>query len=132
MTLCFDDIRFESIVNSEDNDIEYDVGELTIPQSGADMSRAVPPAGIYQEIEFDLDASCDSGNSIAVSNSNGTFSTSQAITLRFTGIFYVGDSRDFLNLQIQALATALETVNSNSSIAGKAANATGVFDQQSQ
>jgi hypothetical protein len=92
----------------EDGNIDFAIGEVNVSASGAALGNISVPAGHYRRIEFDLDSSCASGKSIQLANSNGSFSSTDSITIRFEGDF-VADSSGVLILGVQNILDSLNS-----------------------
>lgn len=128
LKFCFKRLRFKQTASSATSENHnFYLGEVTISSLGTDLSAVSLPVGTYSRIEFDLDSSCPSGKSIELTNSNGSFSTDQTITIRFDGTFVHSNLDETLNLNIQQIVSSLNTVTSNSDVRTKAEAANGDF-----
>lgn len=112
LTFCFKRLRFKRNIEdeldaetSEDN-VDFDLGEVTIDASGTYLGEVVIPEGEYKRIEFDLEDTCPSGNSISLTNDNGTFTSQDRITIKFEGLFTASDSGT-LTLAVQDILNAM-------------------------
>ena len=90
------------------------------------VTTAAVPAGTYSRVEFDLDPHCASGKSIQVTNTTGTFTNAQTITIRFDGNLILTASQN-LDLNIQAIISALNNTTSDADVKVKAESVGGSF-----
>ncbi|WII73726.1 hypothetical protein QJS83_07535 [Bdellovibrio sp. 22V] len=116
LKMCFKRLRFKladenttSPETNEDN-VDFAIGEVTISSSGASLGTVSVPPGTYKRIEFDLDSDCASGKSIQLTNGNGSFSTNQTITIKFSGTF-TADTDGALTLGVQNILDQLNSYN---------------------
>lgn len=130
LKFCFKRLRFKtasSVTNpdtTQDSDnVDLDLGEVTISSQGTSLGELTVPDGTYSRVEFDLEDNC-SGLSARVVNSNGVFQTTERIMIKFEGTLQVSAGKT-VNLDIQAIVSALNTVNSNSQIRSKAESVSG-------
>lgn len=130
LKFCFKRLRFKtasSVTNpdpTQDSDnIDLNLGEVTISSQGTTLGEVTVPEGIYSRVEFDLEDNC-SGLSARVVNSNGVFQTTERIQIKFEGTLQVSAGTT-VNLDIQAIISALNTVNSDSQIRSKAESVSG-------
>ena len=123
LTLCFKRLRFKAAYDGESNgdstsstNFDFDPGEVSLSPSGNTLGQITLPAGTYRRIEFDLDDHCSSSKSVQLTNTSGSISTRDGMTIKFEGTFVAaGDAQD-LSLQFQNLVTALDSVTQGSSI----------------
>jgi hypothetical protein len=134
LKFCFKRLRFKQSGDSTNPDPTQDsdnqdfyLGEVTISSLGTNLSGVTLPAGTYERIEFDLEDSCPSGHSVELTNGNGTFTTSDSITIRFDGSFTQTGADTTLGMDIQAIVSALNTVSNSSQIKNKAEGVDGSF-----
>lgn len=134
LKFCFKRIRFKMAGQttnpdpSQDSDnLDFYLGEVNISNLGTNLENVSLPLGTYTRIEMDLEDKCPSGKSVQVTNSNGTFSTSDGITIRFDGTFVHSSTNETLELGIQQITSALNTVTSDSNIRSKAESVSGDF-----
>lgn len=128
VTMCFKRLRFKLDGNSaESTNIDLELGEVSLSPDGTDLADVVVPAGTYTRIEFDLAPECLSGSSLAVQNSHGSFATADGMNIRFDGLFSRDDSSQTLELNIQAIVSALNTVTNSSQLRSRAESAGGSF-----
>ncbi len=116
LKMCFKRLRFkaadvDTATPSTDSDnIDFQIGEVDISSGGAALGVVSIPEGSYRRIEFDLDSHCASGKSIQLVNANGTFSTNQTVTIKFSGNF-TADSDGTLTLGVQSILNQLNSYN---------------------
>jgi hypothetical protein len=127
LQMCFKRLRFKYAdpLVADDN-IDLILDEVNINPNGTLVSAVRVPPGTYSRIEFDLDNHCTSTRSVQITNGNGSFSTSDSITIRFDGTFVLSNSQD-LNLDVQSIITALGNVNADSAIKTQAESVQGSF-----
>lgn len=133
LTMCFKRLRFKLAneatnpdpAQDEDN-IDFFLGEVNISSLGTNLKAVNLPIGTYKRIEFDLTNDC-AGGSLQVTNSNGTHSTSDNITIRFEGTFINTGVDTDLSLEIQQIVSALNTVTNSSQIEDKLDDVEGSF-----
>ena len=124
--LCFKRLRFKkdgestsTNVTTDSSNIDFSPGEVSISTTGTNLGEISIPAGTYRRVEFDFEKNCvgsTSGNSISFTNSYGTFSSNQTITVRFEGNFEASKSGQVLSLNAQAIVAAMNTVMSLSDV----------------
>ena len=123
--MCFKRLRFKQA--SGDSNVDLALGEVTLSPSGTQLASVAVPAGTYTRIELDLEDGCGSGESLSVTNGNGSFATDDGMTIKFDGSFtYTGDSRS-LELAVQAVVSALGAVTNSSQLRSAAEGASGSF-----
>lgn len=125
LKMCFKRLRFKPVAGLVEN-IDLILDEMNIVTSGTLVATASVPPGTYSRVEFDLDPHCVSGKSVQVTNSAGSFTTNQTITIRFDGTLVLSASQN-LNLDIQSIITALNTATSDADIKIKAESVGGAF-----
>ncbi len=114
--------------SSDEDNIDFDLGEVTIDSSGSNLSSVSVPQGTYKRVEIDLEDHCASGKSLQITNGNGTFSTTQRISVKFEGTFTAEKSAEgALELGIQLIINALDTVTNNSEIRDQAESVSGTL-----
>jgi hypothetical protein len=130
LRFCFKRLRFKAASDPTSSDssqdssnIDLNLGEVRISELGTNLGEVKVPAGTYGRVEFDLEDSC-SGNSLRLTNGNGTFQTSSRISIRFNGSLVVSGTQS-VNLNIQSIISALNTAASNSDLKTKAEGASG-------
>lgn len=128
LVMCLERLRFKTAsIGGDEEDIDVYLGEVTLSPSGTDLPDIEVPYGTYERIEFDLDEDCASGRSLQVQNGNGFFFSTDNITIRFEGNFTADEASASLELFIQNIVSALNTVASNSQVRSKAEGASGSF-----
>lgn len=134
LKFCFKRVRFKMSGETtnpdptiDEDNIDFDLGEVTISSLGTNLQSISLPLGTYERVEFDLEDDCASNKSVQLDNANGSFSTSDRITIRFDGNFTHDGSSDILNLGIQNIISALNTVSNSLEIKNKAEGASGDF-----
>lgn len=134
LKFCFKRLRFKQEHESTDSDtsrdsdnLDFELGEVTISALGTQLEGVELPPGNYTRVEFDLEDECPSGKSVTLTNGQGTFSTNDRITITFEGNFTHDSSDDVLELDIQQIVNALDTVNSNDDIKQKTEGISGSF-----
>ena len=128
LVMCFDRLRFKTAdIGGSEEEIDVYLGEVTLSPAGTNLADIEVPHGTYERIEFDLDDKCASGRSVQVQNGNGFFFTNENMTIRFEGTFTADEASGNLELFIQNIVSALNTVSSNSQIRSKAEGASGTF-----
>ncbi len=125
LKMCFKRLRFKPITGLDDN-IDLVLDEVTVLSTGMLVTTARVPAGTYSRVEFDLDTHCTSGKSVQVTNSTGTFMSIDTITIRFDGNLVLSGSQN-LDLNIQAIISALNNTTSDADIKTKAESIGGNF-----
>lgn len=122
---CFKRLRFKQpgeLTNTDstidEDNIDFEIGEKILATSGDNLGNVRVPPGNYERIEFDLDNSCLSGTSVSVTNTSGVFTTSQKITIKFTGNINI-NSDVSVDLAMQNLINQLNTVTNSSEIKTK-------------
>ncbi len=126
LKMCFKRLRFKYLDGAVGQNVDISLDELTVLSSGTLITSLYVPAATYSRVEFDLDNHCASGKSIQVTNSNGSFSTNQTTTIRFDGTLVLTGSQN-LDLNLQAIVTALNSVASDSDIRTQAESVGGGF-----
>lgn len=120
LKFCFKRLRFktalEDTVNPEtaEDNIDFNLGEVTIDSQGTYLSDIVVPKGIYKRVEFDLESDCVGGNSVQLVNSNGGYSTTDRITIKYEGELIV-DGDGTLTLDTQPILDAMNSFNGSGS-----------------
>ncbi|WP_374075615.1 hypothetical protein [Bdellovibrio bacteriovorus] len=116
LKMCFKRLRFKMAdegtaapETAEDN-IDFPIGEVTITSAGASLGTISLPPGTYKRVEFDLESDCASGKSLQLTNNNGSFSTDQRITIKFSGTFDA-NADGTLTLGVQTILDQLNSYN---------------------
>jgi len=126
---CFKRLRFKPDSSTSGSNYDLNIGEVSIDPSGTNLLTLSIAAGRYERVEFDLENECDGvpgKPSVSFTNGNGTFSTTDRMTIKFDGVFIV-DGTKTLNLNIDALLDNLELVNNSNQIKVSLESATGDF-----
>ncbi len=117
--LCVFQIRFKTSendpTNNQDNNqsIALAAGEVIVSGSGTILGTINVKDGIYTNIELDLDTSCESEKSLSFTNDNGSFSSAENMSLKFTGVLEISGSFT-LSLDPQKQMDALSGWNTTS------------------
>ncbi|MCH2534912.1 MAG: hypothetical protein MK008_10765 [Bdellovibrionales bacterium] len=134
LTFCFKRLRFKKEgestngdTSSDEDNIDLNLGEVIISPSGTDLTSVTIPAGEYSRVEFDLEKDCLSQKSLQVTNSNGSFSTEDRITIKFEGYFIAASSSQTLSLGVSNIISKLDEVTADSEIKAKAEAASGTL-----
>lgn len=131
---CFKRIRFKQageLTNidptiDEDN-IDFQIGLKILSTAGDNFGSIRVPPGNYTRIEFDLDNSCAVGYAVSVTNAApGPLSTSQSVTIKFFGNITI-NSDVSIELALQNLVNALNTVTDGAQIKTQLEAASGVY-----
>lgn len=112
LKFCFKRLRFKRDLpdgqpdTTEDN-VDLELGEVVISNSGTALGQISVPADTYKRIEFDVEPDCmgTTANSISLSNDYGAYSASETITVKFEGTFIV-DGEENLELGVQNILDA--------------------------
>ena len=128
LRLCLKRLRFKQSASSptgENHDLA--LGEIQLGSSGNSFTSVFVAPGTYNRIEFDIDPSCSTARSASVTNSNGTFNSTDTMTIRFDGTFTVSSANQVLTLATQSIVTNLRTATSGPSIKTLAESSGGTF-----
>ncbi len=101
--------------------------DLSVPATGIDFGQVQVPAGTYTQIRLGLSPACASGRSLRYVNSQGSFETSGAVKLQFSGFIKVEKGSARLEFRIQPQIDALNTVASATELVSKAEAPSGSF-----
>lgn len=118
LKMCFKRLRFKTAddpaVTADpaiDNDnVDFNLGLVDISSGSTALGIITLPAGNYTRLEFDLENSCVGGNSISLVNTNGSFVSTDRITIKFEGNF-TANADGTLTLGVQQILTALNNYN---------------------
>lgn len=130
LKFCFKRLRFKrddldtSQPTSDEDNVDFLLGKVSVSSSGTYLGEVTIPSGTYKRIEFDLEPDCAGGNSLEVTNSNGTYTTSDRITIKFTGEFTASDD-GVLTLGVQNILDALNSYNGSTTLKDAAESASG-------
>ena len=125
LKMCLKRLRFKPVSGLVDN-IDLFLDEVTVVTSGTMITAVNVPPGTYSRVEFDLDTHCASGKSVQVTNGAGTFTSIDTMTIRFDGNLVLTTAQN-LNLNVQAIVSALNTVTSDADIKIKAESVGGTY-----
>lgn len=114
LRLCFKRMRFKKDITDIDDplvdeNIDLNLGEVSISSAGTPLGVVNVPADTYYRIEFDLEPAC-AGSSLNLSNDFGTYSTGDNIKIKFDGVFIVNGS-ETLQLGVQDILNAANSYN---------------------
>lgn len=131
--LCFKRVRFKQAGETTNPDpsldadnIDFDIGEKTLSPMGAGLGNVNVPKGQYVRLEFDIDNHCGNGYSVSVTNSSGTFTTNDGVSIKFEGTLnIVGDIS--LEIFMQNIVTELNAVTNSSQIKTRLESVSGTF-----
>lgn len=130
LRLCFKRVRFKLTdsddFGGDDENVDFFIGEVDLGTSGYDLGSVEVPARDYQRIEFDLEPSCASGKSLDLVNDQGSFSTSDRITIKFSGNFKAQDGA-VLRLSPQKIINALNSYTGGSRLKDTAESISGTL-----
>ncbi|HXH30796.1 MAG TPA: hypothetical protein VNJ01_08275 [Bacteriovoracaceae bacterium] len=109
LQLCFKRLRFKKSITDIDDplvdeNVDLQLGNVTISSAGTDLSIVNIPADTYYRIEFDLEPTC-AGKSVSLSNTFGTFTSTESMKIKFEGVFLV-DGTETLQLGVQDILNA--------------------------
>ena len=114
LKVCFKRLRFKKDLEAtvdplvEDN-VDLNLGEVTLTGLGLDLGQVEIEAGLYKRIEFDLEKDCVDGvtsNSVSIMNDYGTYGSQSRITIKFEGSFDLTENTS-LQLGIQNIVDAV-------------------------
>ena len=129
LILCLKRVGFETD-NQPIPDIDLSSsGDITVSGAGTVLGQIQLPIGAYQHIKFKLDNTCLSGKSVQLVNSNGSFSTTDSITMEFSGSLTEKGIRGTLALGVQSVVTALLSVTDGSQIKSKIESVSENYDE---
>ena len=130
LQFCFKRLRFkmadEATVDpalAEDN-IDFSIGEVTIDPAGTSLGAIVLPVGTYRRVEFDLENDCASGYSVQLVNSNGSFNSTDRITIKWNGNLVIQEDT-VVSLNVQTILDQLNSYNGAGSLKDAAEAITG-------
>jgi Domain of unknown function (DUF4382) len=120
LKVCFKRLRFKTSTNdslpdqAEDN-IDFNLGQVTLSNSGTLLGSVSVPAGTYYRVEFDLEPAC-AGKSLNLVNDFGTYSSAESLKIKFDGVFVV-DGTETLELGVQDIMNVANSYNGTGNIA---------------
>lgn len=120
LKLCFKRMRFKKSITDIDDplvdeNVDLDLGEVSLSSAGTTLATVNVPADTYYRIEFDLDASCASGNSVYLANDFGVYTSNEGLKIKFDGVFIV-DGAESLQLGVQDILNAANAHNGAASL----------------
>jgi hypothetical protein len=132
LKMCFKRLRIKPVDEdsadpaADSANVDFELGEVTVSNAGTSLGTISVPEGEYRRIEFDLESNCASGKSLQLTNANGTFSTNERITIKFSGVFNA-DADGVLNLGVQNILDALNSYTAPASLRDTAEAVSGVL-----
>ncbi len=132
LKMCFKRLRFKTTdvdtaaPDTDGDNKDFFIGEVLVSSAGAVLGGITIPEGTYRRIEFDLDSSCASGKSIQLTNGNGTFSSVDRITIKFSGNF-TASADGALTLGVQTILNQLNSYNAPATLKTTAESISGVL-----
>lgn len=135
LNMCFKRLRFKTAEDPmvtdnpavDGDNIDFNLGSVNIASGATALGTITLPEGNYTRIEFDLENDCVGGKSLTLVNSNGSFSTTDRITIKFEGNF-TANADGVLTLGVQQIITALNSYNGGSSLKIAAESISGVLN----
>ncbi|MCC7406266.1 MAG: hypothetical protein IT288_17870 [Bdellovibrionales bacterium] len=136
LIFCFKRLRFKSALEttnpdpaSDEDNIDLEVGEVTLTSSGNSLGFVRVPVGTYSRIEFDLEDHCASGLSAQVYNSQtgSPFSTNQRITIKFEGTLTIAAGSSGVDLALGSIISAADGITNNSQVRSALEGVSGSF-----
>ena len=109
VVLCFKRVRLKA-ADDITQDLRFELDDIEMSEQGAYLSAIEVPDGTYERVEFKFDNHCQSGKSVEIRNSLGSFSTSEEVTLRFEGRILVNQDQ-VLSLNTEGIMQQLERYN---------------------
>ena len=100
----------DDLTPHEEDNIDFNIGEVTLTDSGTLLGTVNVPEGTYYRIEFDLEPSCAGGKSLSLSNDFGVFSSNEKIKIKFDGVFVV-NGPEAIELGVQDILNAANAYN---------------------
>ena len=130
LRLCFKRLRFKKSITDIDDplvdeNIDLNLGEVSISAAGTTLAVVNIPADTYYRVEFDLEPAC-AAKSLNLSNDFGTFSSPENIKIKFDGVFVVNGSES-LQLGVQDILNAANAYNGVGSLKNALESVSGSF-----
>lgn len=135
--MCFKRLRFKqegdataSDASQDEDNIDLELGEVTLTAGGTSLGEVVIPAATYKRIEFDLEKDCvagSSGNSISFANGSGSFATQDRMTIKFEGTFVASEASQTVAMTLDQIITALNSVTAVGDIKADLEAVAGAF-----
>lgn len=126
LTFCFAQIKFIPYVDLNNPDpnavtqkFDFNIDDVEYDANGTSLTYVSLPAGKYQTIQLILGNQCSSARSLQLTNSNGIFSTTNAITMTLDGAptyLDINDSTTQVTLNVDNIVLALRNVTANTQI----------------
>jgi hypothetical protein len=114
--LCTKRIRFKPADDNQlDEDVEITPGWIQDDGQGSPLASVQIPSGRYRRIDIDLDDRCGRQVSVQITNSFGSFQTSDGLRIRFEGTIVIGGNQTVL-LQMDPIRAALSAVQASAEI----------------
>ncbi|MFP5386922.1 MAG: hypothetical protein ACLGHN_12635 [Bacteriovoracia bacterium] len=129
ISFCFKRLRFKPDSSTDGSNYDLVLGQVTINPAGTNLLSVSVPEGTYTRIEFDLENGCDGDMakpSVVFTNNSGVRSTNDHTTIKFDGV-YVVSADGTLDLDIDALIDAMDTITLDNQIKTTLENAPGSF-----
>lgn len=135
---CFKRLRFKFAESADDAEADYEVnedlednvdlylGEVDLTASGNALGTIEIPEGEYRRIEVELEDKCAGGQSLSIVNSNGSYTTSDRISVRFEGTFTAEDNA-VLGLNINKIIEAIDAYDGTTNLKDSIEAASGSF-----
>lgn len=134
LNLCFKRLRFKTAEDpavtdnptADGDNIDFGLGSVDISSGATSLGTITLPEGNYTRIEFDLESDCASGKSINLVNGNGSYSSTDRITIKFEGHF-TANADGVLTLGVQQIIDSLNSYNGGSALKVAAESISGVL-----
>lgn len=128
LSMCFKRIRFKPTNSVINENIDFEIGYLNIPPSGIELGDIEVSLGTFDRIEIDLESDCNNTgeNSITFTNDNGTFNSSDRISLKFEGEF--STINENINLALQNIINTLNSYDGSTNLKDEIENQAGGID----
>lgn len=119
LKLCFKRMRFKKNITDiddplVDDNIDLQLGEVSISTAGTSLGVVNVPADTYYRIEFDMEPSC-ANKSATLINDFGSYSSAEGFKIKFDGVFIV-DGSETLQLGVQDILNAANAYNGTGSL----------------
>lgn len=133
LKFCFKRLRFKTLNEptnidpaADSDNIDFNLGEVDIAAGATTLGTITLPEGDYVRVEFDLENSCASGKSIQLTNTHGSFTSTERITIKFEGNF-TANIDGTLTLGVQQILDQLNNYNGTGTLKVSAEAASGVL-----
>lgn len=124
--ICLSEVSFDSESSAAGNK------NINFKPDGTSGTRLSLKRGRYNSLKLKLTRNCGSTQSLSVTNAQGSFNTSEDVTLSFAGALDVGSVDLKVSLQLQEIVNALETVQQATEVKVIAESTTEAFSSQPQ